>query len=108
MLAAVLVCKTGWLFEALLEEHNYCVYPNTRQLSVQDDWPQNLNFSQKDMYITFSLFMSTVVTGLLTRCNTLKRYLYVVVLSDSPLCRRCGAQDETISVRSGAVRQPTV
>jgi hypothetical protein len=32
---------------------------------------------------------------LLTGHNTLRRHLYLMGLSDSPLCRRCGAEDET-------------
>jgi hypothetical protein len=38
---------------------------------------------------------SRAVTGLLTGHNTLRRYLHLTGLSDSPLCRRCGAEDET-------------
>jgi hypothetical protein len=34
------------------------------------------------------------VTGLLTGHNTLRRHLHLIGLSDSPLCRRCGAEDE--------------
>jgi hypothetical protein len=37
------------------------------------------------------------VTGLLTGHNTLRRHLHLTGLSDSPLCRRCGAEDETSS-----------
>jgi hypothetical protein len=36
-----------------------------------------------------------VVTGLLTGHNTLRRHLHLMGLTDSPLCRRCGAEDET-------------
>jgi len=36
-----------------------------------------------------------VITGLLTRHNTLRRHLRLMGLSDSPLCRRCGAECET-------------
>jgi hypothetical protein len=36
-----------------------------------------------------------VVTGLLTEHNTLRRHFYIMGLIDSPLCRRCRAQDET-------------
>jgi hypothetical protein len=36
-----------------------------------------------------------VITGLHTRHNTLRRHLYLMELSDSPLCRKCAAQDET-------------
>jgi hypothetical protein len=38
---------------------------------------------------------SSVVTGLLTGHNTLRRHLNLMGLSDSPLCRRCGEKDET-------------
>ena len=38
---------------------------------------------------------SRVVKGLLTGHNTLRRHLHLIGLSDSPLCRRCGAEDET-------------
>ena len=36
-----------------------------------------------------------VVIALLTGHNILRRHLHVMVLSNSPLCWRCGAQDET-------------
>jgi predicted amidophosphoribosyltransferase len=36
-----------------------------------------------------------VVTGLLTGNNTLYRHLHLMGLRDSPLCRKCGAEDET-------------
>jgi hypothetical protein len=42
-----------------------------------------------------SIAKSRAVTGLLTGRNTLRRHLYLMGLSDSPLCRRCGAEDET-------------
>jgi hypothetical protein len=38
---------------------------------------------------------SRVVTGLLTGHNTLLRHLHLMGLTDSPLCRKCGAEDET-------------
>ena len=38
---------------------------------------------------------SRAVTGLLTGHNTLRRHLHLTGLSDSPLCRRCGAEDES-------------
>jgi len=41
------------------------------------------------------LHLSRAVTGLLTGHNTLRRHLHLMGLSDSPLCRRCGAKDET-------------
>jgi hypothetical protein len=39
--------------------------------------------------------LSRAVTGLLTGHNTLRRHLHLMGLSDTPLCRRCGAEDET-------------
>jgi hypothetical protein len=41
------------------------------------------------------LVQSRVVTGLLTGRNTLRRHLYLLGLLDSPLCRRCGTEEET-------------
>jgi hypothetical protein len=38
---------------------------------------------------------SRVVTGLLTGHNTLHRHLHLMGLTDSPLYRKCGAEDET-------------
>jgi len=35
--------------------------------------------------------------GLLTGHNILRRHLHLMRLSDSPLCRRCGAEDETLA-----------
>ena len=39
--------------------------------------------------------LSRVVTGLITGHNTLSRPHYIMGLIDSPLCRRCGAEEET-------------
>jgi hypothetical protein len=33
--------------------------------------------------------------GILTGHDTLRRHLHLMGLSDGPLCRRCGAEDET-------------
>jgi hypothetical protein len=48
----------------------------------------------KARILSFNRTQSRAVTGL-TGHNTLKRHLYLMGLSDSPLCRRCGAEDET-------------
>jgi hypothetical protein len=45
--------------------------------------------------LSFNRTQSRVVTGLLTRHNTLRRHLHIMGLSDSPLCRKCGADEET-------------
>jgi hypothetical protein len=52
----------------------------------------------KATYLSFNWTQSRVVTGILTRHNTLRRHLYLMGLSDSSLlCRRCAAQDETLA-----------
>ena len=48
----------------------------------------------KATFLSFNRTQSRPVTGL-TGHNTLRRHLHLMGLSDSPLCRRCGAEDET-------------
>jgi hypothetical protein len=48
----------------------------------------------KARFLSFNRTQSRVVTGLLTGHNTLRRQLHLKGLSDSPLCRRRGAEDE--------------
>jgi len=45
--------------------------------------------------VSFNRTQSRAVTGLLTGHNTLRRHLHLLGLLGSPLCRRCGAEDET-------------
>ena len=45
--------------------------------------------------LSFNRTQSRVVTGLLTGHNTLRRYLYLLGLLGSPLCRKCGVKEET-------------
>ena len=49
----------------------------------------------KARFLSFNRTQSRAVTGLLTGHNTLRRHLHLMGLSDIPLCRRCGAEDET-------------
>jgi len=49
----------------------------------------------KARFLSLNRTQSRAVTGLLTGHNILKRHLHLIGLSDSPLCRRCGAEDET-------------
>jgi hypothetical protein len=49
----------------------------------------------KSRFLSFDRTESRAVTGLLTGHNTLRRQLYLMGLSDSSLCRRYGAEDET-------------
>jgi hypothetical protein len=48
----------------------------------------------KARFLSFNRTQSGTVTGLLTG-HILRRHLHLTGLSDSPLCRRCGAEDET-------------
>jgi hypothetical protein len=48
----------------------------------------------KDRLLSVNRIQSRAVTGLLTGHNT-PRHFHLLGLSDSPLCRRCGAEDET-------------
>jgi hypothetical protein len=45
--------------------------------------------------MSFNSAESKVVTGLLTGHNTLRKHLNTMGLMDSPLCRKCGAGEET-------------
>jgi hypothetical protein len=49
----------------------------------------------KAKFITLSRIQSRAVTGFLTGHNTLRRHLYLLGLSNSPLCRWCEAGEET-------------
>jgi hypothetical protein len=53
------------------------------------------NTAARTALISFKRAQSRVVNGLLTRHNTLRRHLHVMGLLDSPLCRKCGAGEET-------------
>jgi hypothetical protein len=49
----------------------------------------------KVRFLSFNWTQSRAVTGLLTGHNTLRKHLHLMGLSDSPLCRRCAAEDDT-------------
>jgi hypothetical protein len=49
----------------------------------------------KARFLSFNRTQSRAVIGLLIEHNTLRRHLHLMGLSDSPLCRRCGAEDRT-------------
>jgi hypothetical protein len=54
-----------------------------------------LRLGAKARFLSFNRTQSRAVTGLHTGHNTLRRHLHLRGLSDSPLCRRCGAEEET-------------
>ena len=45
--------------------------------------------------MSFNRIKSGDVTGLLTGHNTLRRYLYIMGMINSPLDRRCGEEEDT-------------
>jgi hypothetical protein len=49
----------------------------------------------KTRLLSFNRTQSRVVIDLLTGHNTLRRHLHIMGLSDSLLCRKCGAEEET-------------
>ena len=49
----------------------------------------------KTRLLSFDRTQSRVVTGLLTRHNTLGRHLHLMGLANSPLCKRYEVEDET-------------
>jgi hypothetical protein len=51
----------------------------------------------KTRHLSFDRIQSRVVIGLLTVHNTLRRYLYLLGLTNSPLCRRCAEKDKNLS-----------
>jgi len=48
----------------------------------------------KARFLSFNRTQSRALTGL-TGHNTLRRHLHLLGLPDSPLCRRCGVNEET-------------
>jgi hypothetical protein len=49
----------------------------------------------KTRLLSFNRTKSRAVTGLLTGQNTLRRYVYVMELSNNPTYRKCGTEEET-------------
>jgi hypothetical protein len=45
--------------------------------------------------LSFNRTQSRVVIGLLTGRNTFRRHLYIMGLSNNPICRKCGTEEET-------------
>ena len=73
-----------------------CVYSKlefTQSLLLQI-WHCETVFSKWGS-MSFNRTQSRVVFGLLTGRNTLRRHFHLMGLNNSPLCRRCGAEDGT-------------
>jgi len=53
------------------------------------------NLATGAQVLSFNRTESRVVIGLLTGHNTLRRLLYIMGLSNNPICRKCGTKEET-------------
>jgi hypothetical protein len=58
----------------------------------------------KTRFCSYNRTQSRVVIGLLTGQNTLRRHLHLVALTNGPVCRRCGAEEETSALDLCTVR----
>jgi hypothetical protein len=64
------------------------------------------NRGTRAKFLSLNREQSRVVTGLLTRHNTLCRHLHLMGLRDSPLCRKCGAGEWNLRSHSQSVWGP--
>ena len=53
------------------------------------------NLATKARLLSFNRTKSRAVIGLLTGHNIFRRYLYIMVFSNNPTCRKCGTEEET-------------
>jgi hypothetical protein len=53
------------------------------------------NLARGARLLSFNRTQSRVVVGLLTGYNTLRRHLYIMGLSNNPICRKSGTEEET-------------
>jgi len=79
--------KTELLSHKLTKQINTGQYPSKLL--------QALTWVQGAQLLSFNRTQSRAVIGLLTGHNTLRRYLYVMSLSNNPICRKCGTVKET-------------
>jgi hypothetical protein len=56
-----------------------------------------LCLGSKARFLSFNRTQSRSLNGLLTGHNTLRKHLHLLGLLDSPLCRRCGAEEQISS-----------
>jgi hypothetical protein len=52
------------------------------------------DLATRALLLSFNRTQSRVVIGLLTGCNTLRRHLYIMGLSNNPTCRKCSTEEE--------------
>jgi len=54
-----------------------------------------LDLAKRARLLSSNTTQSSVVIGLLTGHNTVRRHLYIMGLSNNPICRKCGTVEET-------------
>jgi len=82
--------KCGFVNQHMVLWHNLTITQRQAQEFISGASP-----AAKSKLLFFNKMQSRVITGLLTGCNTLRRHLYIIRLTDSPMCRRYGAEQET-------------
>jgi hypothetical protein len=70
----------------------HCPYNTQRQARELITGP---NLATGAGLLSFNRTQSRVVIGLLTGNSTLRRDLYMLGLSNNPICRKCGTEEET-------------
>ena len=60
-----------------------------------ENWSLGLDLATRARLLSFNRTQSRVVIGLLTGHNTLRRHLYIMGLSNKPICRNCDTEEET-------------
>ena len=53
------------------------------------------NLAKGARLLSFNRTQSRAVIGLLTGHSTLRRHLHIMGLSNNPICRKCGTEEET-------------
>jgi hypothetical protein len=82
------ICKQNW----------NCIQGSKCQCYTQRQAQELISgpcLGTKDRLFSCNRIKSRAVAGFLAGCNTLRRHLNLMGLIDSPLCRKCGAEDET-------------
>jgi hypothetical protein len=78
----------------LVNQHMVFWHSLTSTQRQAEEFISGPNPSAKSKLLSFNRMQSRVVTGLHTGRNSLRRHLYIIRLTDSPMCR-CGAEEES-------------
>ena len=89
------------LLEGVSESLTHFLYTSSKLLKIQRQAREFVSGPHTDVktrLLSFNRTQSRVVVGLLTGHNTLRRHLHIMGLSDSPFCRKCGAEETSAHV----------